>query len=149
MHETGVRPVIGLDEIEMLIPLREEFSRDFCEALRSIAQLGHIAVITTSRSTLRQLHDQGALVSPLFNIMGSVSLEELPDDEAREMVATPRPGVAFTVPQVDGILERGRGHPLRLQVLCWHVAQATFEGTTDWSRVWAEAEAEIAHMVGA
>ncbi len=148
MHETDVRPVIGLDEIEMLIRLREEFSRDFCEALRSIAQLGHIAVITTSRSTLRQLHDQGALVSPLFNIMGSVALEELPDDEARELVTTPRPAVAFTVPQVDGILERGRGHPLRLQILCWHVAQAASEGATDWPRVWAEAEAEIAHMLG-
>ena len=148
MHETDVRPVIGLDEIEMLIRLREEFSRDFCEALRSIAQLGHIAVITTSRSTLRQLHDQGALVSPLFNIMGSVALEELPDDEARELVTTPRPAVAFTVPQVDGILERGRGHPLRLQILCWHVAQAASEGATDWRRVWAEAEAEIAHMLG-
>ena len=81
--------------------------------------------------------------------MGSVPLEELPEDEARELVTTPRPGVAFTLPQVDGILERGRGHPLRLQILCWHVAQATFEGAPDWPRVWAEAEAEIAHMLGA
>lgn len=149
MHEAGVRPVVGLDEIEMLIRLREEFSRDFCEALRSVAQLGHVAVITTSRSSLRQLHDQGALVSPLFNIMGSVPLEELPDDEARELVTTLRPGVAFTVPQVDGILERGRRHPLRLQILCWHVAQAASESANDWPRVWSEAEAEIAQMLGA
>lgn len=144
LHEAGVRAVIGLDEIEMLIRLRQEFSRDFCEALRSIAQLGHIAVMTTSRSTLRQLHDEGALVSPLFNIMGAVMLEELADDEARELVASPRPGVAFTGPPIDGILERGRRHPLRLQILCWHVAQAASEQATDWPRVWAEGEAETA-----
>lgn len=143
-----MRAVIGLDEIEMLIRLRQEFSRDFCEALRSIAQLGHIAVITTSRSTLRQLHDEGALVPPLFNIMGAVMLEELADEEARELVASPRPGVAFTAPQIDGILGRGHRHPLRLQILCWHMAQAASEQATDWPRVWAEAEAEITQMLG-
>jgi hypothetical protein len=148
MYDAGVRPVIGFDELEMLIRLKEEFSRDFCEALRSVAQLGHIALITASRSSLRELHDRGALVSPLFNIMGVVSLENLADSEARELVTDPRPGVAFTGAQVDGILKRGRGHPLRLQILCWHVSQAAFDGATEWPRVWAEAEAEIAYMLG-
>lgn len=149
LHADGVHPLIGLDELEMLIRLREEFSRDFCEALRSVGQLGHVALIVASRSSLREMYDRGALVSPLFNIMGSVALKELAEDEARDLVSAPRPGVAFTPQQVDEILRRGRGHPLRLQILCFHVAQAAAEGATDSERVWADAQQEIADMLGA
>ncbi|MDQ3813197.1 MAG: hypothetical protein M3347_04510, partial [Armatimonadota bacterium] len=77
-----------------------------------------------------------------------IKLGPFPEAEAHEFAAAPRPGVAFTTEQVEAILRRGQRHPLRLQILCWHVAQASHEGRQDWETVWQEAQAEIDGMLG-
>lgn len=108
LNVEGVRPLIAFDELEIFIRLPGEFSQDFCETLRAIASKGHIALLVASRMPLRQLHDQGALVSPLYNIMGVINHGPFTDDEAREFVTAPRSRVSFSEEQVKNILERGQ-----------------------------------------
>ena len=147
LHREGVRPVIALDELEVFVRLCAEFSEEFCEALRALASDRQLALLTASRAPLRELHDQGALVSPWYNIMGLVRLGPFTADEAREFVTAPRAGVAFTAEQVEAILQRGAGHPLCLQSYCWHAAQTNHAERTDWAAVWQEAADEIDQML--
>lgn len=169
LHEQGVKPFVALDELEMFVRLAPQIcpgfnqaatgglrgnlpqpspsSHDFCEALRALASNHRLALLTASRASLREMHDQGALVSPLYNIMGARKLGLFSVDEAREFVTARRPGVRFTPAQVVEILERSVCDPQRLQVFCFHAAQANHERRSDWVEVWAEAEAEVAAML--
>lgn len=147
LHQSGVRPVVCIDEMEMFIKTAAQFSSDFFDTLRAIASTGQIAIVTASRGTLQELHDQGALVSPLYNIMGTRKLVLFTEEEAREFVTARRPGVQFTAEQTSEILRRGGRHPLRLQTLCFHAAQANHEQRQDWPEVWAEAETEAETML--
>jgi hypothetical protein len=147
LHETGVRPLILIDEMEVFIKAAAHFSTDFFDTLRTIASTNQIAIVTASRSPLRELYDQGALVSPLYNIMGTLQLGLFTENEAQGFVQLPRAGINFTPEQVDEILRRGGRHPLRLEALCFHAAQANREGRSDWLEIWADAEAEAASML--
>jgi hypothetical protein len=168
LHDQGLKPLVALDELEMFIRLSPSFMRagfatvggvignlhprgettqDFCEALRALASDHRLVLLTASRITLRELHDHGAMVSPLYNIMGSQKLGLFTEQEAREFVTLWRSGVRFSEEQVGEILLRGGRHPLRLQSLCSHAAQANHEQRTDWSGIWTEAEAEAAAML--
>jgi class 3 adenylate cyclase len=147
LHEQGVRPLILIDEMEVFIKAAAHFSTDFFDTLRAIGSKSQIAIVTASRSPLRELHDQGALISPLYNIMGTLRLGLFTEEEARGFVQLPRAGVKFTPEQVDEILRRGGRHPLHLQALCFHAAQANHERRSNWSEVWAEAEAEAHAMI--
>jgi len=116
LHDQALRPLVALDELEMFVRLPNEFSHDFCEALRALASNHRLALLTASRATLREMHDQGALVSPLYNIMGARKLGLFSEDEARDFVAARRPGGRFTPAQVAEILQRSACHPQHLQV---------------------------------
>ena len=147
LNQEGVHPVVALDEIDLFVRLPGEFSQDFCEALRAIASAEHLSLLAASRVPLKTLHEQGALVSPLYNIMGTQKLGVFVPTEARAFVEHPRPGVRFAAEQVETILDKAGGHPLRLQILCWHVAQANADGRDDWDAVWEEADYEIDGML--
>ncbi|MEK7676491.1 MAG: AAA family ATPase [Verrucomicrobiota bacterium] len=147
LHADNVRPLILIDEMEVFIRLPAEFSRDFFEALRAVASIGQVALVTASRMSLQTMHAQGSLVSPLHNIMGKRELGLFTEAEAGEFVTAPRPGLKFTRQQVGEILARGQRQPLRLQILCWHVAQANHDKRTDQAEVWAEAEVEVRAML--
>lgn len=149
VHAAGQRAVVALDEAEMFVRLPAEFNHDFCEALRALASAGHLALLTASRLSLREMHEQGALVSPLYNVMGVRRLGEFIEAEAREFVAFPREGVAFAAEQAEEILRLAGRHPLRLQVFCFHTAQAVRDGRKDWPEVWSEAQDEAASMLDA
>lgn len=148
LHQEGIRPVIFIDEMEVFTKTTEQFSHEFFEALRSIAQTAQVALVASSRIPLQDLHQQGSLTSPLYNIMGTRKLGPFIGEEAREFVSLKRPGVRLAGDQVQEILGRGQDHPLRLQILCWHAAQANHEGRKDWERVWQEADNEIAGALG-
>lgn len=155
LHDQGVKPLVALDEMEMFIRLTPTGSmlgamggsHDFCEALRAIASNHRLALLTASRASLREMHERGAMVSPLYNILGTQKLGLFREDEAREFVTVPRAGLRFSEEQIAEILRRGGRHPLRLQAMCFHAAQAIHEGRGDWPEVWAEAEAEAAAML--
>ena len=124
-----------------------ETHHGLCEALRSLASPGRLALLTASRITLREMHGEGAMVSPLYNIMGTQKLGLFTEEEAREFVTVRRSGVRFSAEQVAEILRRGERHPLRLQALCFHATQANHEQRNDWPEVWAAAEAEAEAML--
>ena len=147
MSKAGRPPLLAFDEMEMAIRFPGGFARDFFEGLRAAAQAGHLTLLSASRISLQEMHEQGALVSPLYNIMGRLSLGLFTEAEAREFVMVRRSGVRFSEEQVAEILRRGQGHPMRLQALCFHAAQASHEKRSDWAEIWAEAEAEAAAML--
>jgi uncharacterized protein len=149
MHAAGQRAVVAFDEAEMFVRLPAEFNHDFCEALRALASAGQLALLTASRLSLREMHEHGALVSPLYNVMGVRRLGEFSEAEAREFVVVPREGVAFNENLVEEILGYAGRHPLQLQVFCFHAAQALRDGRDDWTDVWAEAQDEAASMLDA
>jgi hypothetical protein len=147
LTQAGGHPVLAFDEMEMVIRFPAEFARDFFETLRAAAQAGHLTLLTASRISLQEMHEQGALVSPLYNIMGRLALGPFTEAEAEEFVRLPRAGVKFTDAQAEEILRRGKQSPLRLQVLCFHVAEANRVPGGNWAKVWADAEAEAAGML--
>lgn len=147
LHQAGFRSLVALDEIDLFVRLPGEFNQDFCEALRAIASAEQLSLLAASRIPLKTLHEQGALVSPLYNIMGTQKLGVFAANEARAFVEQPRPGVCFTAEQVENILDKADDHPLRLQILCWHLAQANADGRDDWDAVWEEADYEIDGML--
>ena len=147
LHEQAAKPLVALDEWEMFVRLPNEFSREFCEALRSFASNCRLALLTASRITLREMYDRGEMVSPLYNILGTQKLGLFTEKEVREFVTLRRSGVRLGEEQVAEILRRGGQHPLRLQVLCFHAAQANHEKRNDWPEIWTDAEAEAAGML--
>ncbi len=147
LNQEGAHPVVALDEIDLFVRQPGEFSQDFCEALRAIASAEQLSLLAASRVPLKTLHEQGALVSPLYNIMGTQKLGVFSPTEARAFVEHPRPGIRFAAEQVEVILDKAGGHPLHLQILCWHVALANADGRDDWYGVWEEADYEIDGML--
>lgn len=148
LNSQGIKPLVALDELEMFVRLPSEFSHDFCEAFRSMASNRRLVLLTASQTTLSEMQKQGALVSPLNNIMGTRKLEMFTEEDARKFVSLQRGSVGFSAEQTQEILQRGGGHPLRLQSLCFNVAQAICEHRSDWTAIWAEAEEEAAAMLG-
>jgi len=145
----GLRPIVALDELDLFARYPQEFSQDFFEMLRALGSAGKLALVTASKLGLRELHDQGALVSPLFNIMGIQKLGPFVEGEDIEFVTALREEAAFTDKQALAIIHRGRRHPLRLQVLCSHAFAGNAESEVDLARLLEDAEAEILAILGA
>src|SRR6185295_18128592 len=120
LQSQGRCPLLALDEIDLFVRLPGEFSQDFCETLRASASAAKVVLITASRLSLHELHQRGALVSPLYNILGRKKIGPFTEGEARDFVGAPRPNVSFDDDTRHAILERGDRHPLRLQGYAWH-----------------------------
>lgn len=147
LNGSGVCPLLALDELDLFVRLPGEFSQDFCETLRALASERKLVLLTASRCSLHELHQRGALVSPLYNIMGLRHLSAFDDNEASAFVQRSWPRLRFDLERQREILERARNHPLRLQAYCWHAAQAQHDARADWFAVWQEAETELAAML--
>ena len=147
IHRSGIQPILAMDEIEIIIRLPQDFALDFFEALRALASAGELVLLTASRISLRQLHDSGTLVSPLYNIMGTLKLGRFTEEESREFVTFHRDKIHFTDDQVNTILKLAKRHPLHLQMLCFHIAQANHDKRVNMADVIAAAEAEAHDML--
>ena len=66
LHDQGAKPLVALDELEVFIRLRTEFSHDFCEALRARTSNHRLALLTASLPALRETRDcaRNAFESP-------------------------------------------------------------------------------------
>lgn len=135
MNTLDLRPVLCLDEFENLTVRPQEFGNDFFDSWRSVAQFGHIAFVTASRTPLEFLSRSGKLTSPFFNIFARVPLGELKPDEARALVTQPsdRP---FTEEEVRLALRLAEGtafgyHPFRLQIACSIIYEEKAKGKVD------------------
>ena len=128
MLRAGRHPVLCLDEFEELTLRREEFTRDFFVTLRSCGQRG-MSIVTAAQQRLSNLTESGDPTSPFYNTFPLVPLGPFDDTEAHYFVALAREGVApFTPAERQVILAFANGHPLALQVTCFHVLQGREEG---------------------
>jgi transcriptional regulator with XRE-family HTH domain len=124
----GRHPVLCLDEFEELTRRRDEFNRDFFSALRSCGQKP-MSIITASQARLRDLTDASDPSSPFYNIFPLLELGPFTEADAVDFVNLRRAGVApFDAEEKKHILKLARGHPMVLQVACFHALEARENG---------------------
>ncbi len=126
LNQRGLRVVLILDEFERL-STNESLDVNFFNALRSAATRYQLAFVTASARPLIQLtysgRSQEILSSPFFNIFALMLLGLLPEDEARQVIHTPSEG-RFSPEVEDFIYRLVGGHPLGLQIACFHAFDA-------------------------
>jgi tRNA A-37 threonylcarbamoyl transferase component Bud32 len=122
LNQRGLRVVLVLDEFERL-STNENLNVNFFNALRSAAGRYQLAFVTASARPLIQLtysdRSQEILSSPFFNIFAALFLGLMPEDEARQLIQLPSAG-AFSADIEDFIYDLVGGHPLGLQIACFH-----------------------------
>lgn len=124
MIANGVHPVLCLDEFEMIPARRAEFTGDVLIALRSCGQQG-MSIITASKKPLNELTMRGDPTSPFYNIFPRLPLGSFSKEDASDFVTVYHSGVPqFTSEEKEAILDFAQGHPLALQVACFHALEA-------------------------
>ncbi len=125
LNQRGLRVVIILDEFERL-SINPNLNLNFFNALRSAAGRYQLVFVTASARPLIELtysgKSQEILSSPFFNIFAPLFLGLLCEDEACQLISDPsaRNGVSFSPDLVDFLYNLAGGHPLALQVVCFH-----------------------------
>jgi class 3 adenylate cyclase len=124
----GRHPVLCLDEFEELTKRRVEFTRDFFLTLRACGQKG-MSIVTASRKPLHDLTEGGDPTSPFYNTFPLLRLGPFVDADAEDFVNFRRVGIApFKAEERKAILAFAKGHPLALQVSCFHTLEARENG---------------------
>jgi hypothetical protein len=122
------RPVLCMDEFEALTLEPDEFPLRFFSTLRACSGRG-LSLVTTSQTWLNELTKQHPHISPLYNVLPRLSLGRFSNEDAADFVTVSRPGVPpFTPEEKEEILKFASGHPLSLQVACFHVLEAKQNG---------------------
>ncbi len=125
LNQRGLRVVIILDEFERL-STNKNLDVNFFNALRSAAGRYQLAFITGSAHPLIQLtysgKSQEILSSPFFNIFAPLFLGLLPKEDACQLIQEPalKARAAFSDDLSADLYELVGGHPLGLQVACFH-----------------------------
>jgi uncharacterized protein len=120
----GRHLVLCLDEYEELTSRRSEFTHDFFMMMRSCSQQG-ISIITASQKPLSELTEHSDPSSPFYNTFPLLRLGPFTNTDAEDFVNIYRPGIpSFEPAEKDVILDFAKGHPLALQVACFHVLEA-------------------------
>jgi len=128
MLANGVHPVLCLDEFEEMTTRRAEFTGDVLKALRACGQQG-MSVITASKKPLSQLTEPDDLSSSFYNTFPTLRLGAFSKVDASDFVTVHRSGVPqFTPEEKEAIPDFAKGHPLALQVACFHVLEAKASG---------------------
>ncbi len=124
VNEHGLRIVFMLDEFEDLA-LNPHTDVDLLNALRSAAGRFRLAFVTASARPLFDLTRLGCpkpLSSPFFNIFAQLFLGLMPETEARTLIRAPMEaaGVVIDSQLEEFIYQLAGGHPLALQIACYH-----------------------------
>ncbi len=125
LNQRGLRVVIILDEFERL-STNQNLDVNFFNALRSAAGRYQLAFLTASAHPLIQLtyseRSQDILSSPFFNIFAPLFLGLFSEGSARELIQAPaqQAGAPFLDNLTKFIYQLVGGHPLALQVACFH-----------------------------
>jgi tRNA A-37 threonylcarbamoyl transferase component Bud32 len=125
LNRRGLQVVLILDEFERL-SANPRLDVNFFNALRSIAGRFQLVFLTASASPLIELtysgRSQEILSSPFFNIFAPIFLGLLPEADARDLIFKPsaRAGKPFPLEMQNFLYEYSGGHPLILQVACFH-----------------------------
>ncbi|MCP4541766.1 MAG: protein kinase [Chloroflexi bacterium] len=145
LNRRGLRVVLVLDEFERL-STNASLNVNFFNALRSAAGRYKLAFLTGSARPLIQLtysgKSQEILSSPFFNIFAPLFLGLLPEEEARQLIRGPAQTVGSPFPSAteDFIYNLVGGHPLALQVACFHA----FEDPSDTAEIERRTTLELA-----
>lgn len=132
----GLRVVLMLDEFERL-STNPHLDVNFFNALRSAAGRYRLVFITASARPLIELtfsdRSQEILSSPFFNIFAPLFLGLFSEADARQLIRQPAlaAGLAFSRLVEDLIYDLVGGHPLALQVACFHAFNSQAEGHPD------------------
>jgi tRNA A-37 threonylcarbamoyl transferase component Bud32 len=138
LNRRGLRVVLILDEFERL-STNSHLDVNFFNALRSAAGRYKLAFVTGSARPLIQLtysgKSQEILSSPFFNIFAPMFLGLMPEEEARELIREPArmTGGAFSSATEDYVYSLVGGHPLALQVACFHALEVLEDADLDES----------------
>jgi hypothetical protein len=125
LNQRGIQVVLVLDSFEGL-STNKQLDLTFFNALRSIAGRYQLAFLTASTRPLIELtysgRSQEIVSSPFFNIFASIFLGLLHEDDARWLIREPalNAGVTLSSTTEDFIYGLVGGHPLGLQVACYH-----------------------------
>ena len=115
-------PVVCLDEFEALLNDDRGMGDAFYDALRSWANEGLLTWVTASARSLAELSQQRNLTSPFFNLLATVGLGGLTDEEAEQLLAradaTSHP---FSPKDRQMLRKLGGRHPYHLQVVAWRL----------------------------
>jgi len=123
LQQSGQRLALCLDEFEIVFKHPGEFTEDFFDHLRAQLGLRKIAFVTATRSTLQSLCLEGRLTSPFYNLFTVVELKEFIEREVQEFIAAYHARVRFSDDELQFIYSHLDPHPLRLQILCFHLLE--------------------------
>lgn len=125
--------VILLDEIGVALQRYRELDDAFWEALRWLASYaagGNLAFVLASHAPPIELAHDNQHSSPFFNIFGyTATLGPLRESEAHELIDSSP--VAFSIPDLDWILDQSQRSPMLLQILCQERLNSLNEGDTN------------------
>lgn len=125
LNQRGLRVVLILDEFERL-STNAQLDVNFFNALRSAAGRYPLVFITAAARPLIELTYSGQaqeiLSSPFFNIFAPLFLGLLSEEDAYCLITelSSEAGVTFSEETINFIYELAGGHPLALQVACFH-----------------------------
>ncbi|CAG0956397.1 MAG: protein kinase [Anaerolinea sp.] len=125
LNQRGLRIVLILDEFERL-STNTQLDVNFFNALRSAAGRYPLVFITAAARPLIELTYSGQaqeiLSSPFFNIFAPLFLGLLSGEDSYCLITelSSGAGVTFSEEVINFIYELAGGHPLALQVACFH-----------------------------
>src|SRR5262245_17138911 len=150
LNQRNLRVTLILDEFERL-STNQQLDINFFNALRSIAGRYQFVFLTASARPLIELtfsgRSQEILSSPFFNIFAPIFLGPLAKEDAYLLMREPmrKAGAAFT-PATEGFLyDLVGGHPLGLQVACFHAFDLQDDHAEIERRTLRELEAHFAY----
>ena len=137
----GVFPVVCLDEFEELTDHPDQFKPDLYDSWRYLINQEAITFITASKSPLIDLAQSHGPTSPFFNVFTHMTLGELTDGEARELIARgANCDHPFTSTEQSDALLLASKHPYKLQL----VGSLLYQAKADNRAVnWAELRREF------
>jgi hypothetical protein len=115
-----VLPVLCLDKFEELLENPQEFSDDFYDSLRYLAERGALMLVIASTEDLRDYSKRHQLTSDFFNIFQTLHLGCFSPEEAEALarlpLQDPNPAPFWTEEHGKLMLEWGDRHPYLLQL---------------------------------
>jgi hypothetical protein len=125
LDQRGMRVVLLLDEFEDLAR-NPKLDVPFFNGLRAAGQSYRIVFLTVSARSVFELtyleQSQDMRSSPFFNTLAGLPIGLLAEDEARALIRDPMlaAGRMLSTGLEDFIYSLAGGHPLALQVACYH-----------------------------
>ena len=116
--------MLCVDNFEELKKRPDEFTPDFYSTLRSCAEGTGLRMIIGSLEDLSPWALGPDKTSPLYNILSTIFLQPFSDEDASDFLVSRRESRSFSAEERKAILGFARGHPMALQVACFHLLEA-------------------------